>query len=259
MYAEKIQKYGTSSHGNQYVFYGDGPDYIGMEVEIDNRSTKNIEAFKESIAKILFTKDFSHLYFVEKDSSLWSGMELITQPHSIEAMRNFIDNKLSIILKEVKEAGAEPYCGRAALHFHVSRTKFGKLRQTQVDNLAKLEYFFSNHKDEFIKLGHRDCDCKCRFTNPLTVEMAKAKVHREIITRLYVSRYQMINLANRDTVEFRTFRNPLDLEDTKAILEIVWHLSTKCTEISWEDANKWDVWFEDAPQIAKDYIKRALK
>ena len=260
-YWEQVKEY-HDSHKSSYVFFGDNADNfkgLGIELEFDRLLSNNSDYFREQVAKILLTHQQSDHYFVERDASLRNGMELITQPHTIEEMRTFLSTAMPDILLQVREAGAENFSRHARLHIHISKTVFGATVEEQSDNLAKLLYCYAKHSRQLFKLSNLKNDRKCNFPTPgLTIEDAKTRTERELNPETEsrtIERYHSINLKQPNTVEFRAWAGTTDINVLTACVELVWHLANKTTTITWEDTNDWDKWIEGAPQIVLDYIK----
>ena len=257
MYKEKIERHGASKRTGYKVF-GEGDNLIGIELELDKFEVENQDEFKEQLAQVLFTSPYKNHYFVERDGSLRNGMEVVTQPHSIDEMRKFLNEGLKEILHQLVKVGAEDFSKFAGIHFHISRALFGKNHEEQCEPIWKLWYFMSQNDDIFLKIGRRTNRMTCRFPKPkMSITSAKEKTKKEIhpLTR-GVTKYQAINLKHSTTVEFRTFQTTTNIELLTIWTELIWHLANKSTTISEEDVNKWDVWFNGAPQLVLDYVNQ---
>lgn len=263
-YWEQVGNYHKSREAGYTYFGADAENFKGLGTEVEFDTTANIdkETFREAVAEILLTHPQKEHYFVEKDRSLMKGMELITQPHTVEAMRTFIAEAMPDIFTRVCAAGAEDLSLRAALHVHIGKNVFGDTYETQKENISKLWYFVSQNSVRFFRLGNRTETIKCLFPTPkLTKETAKAKVDIEYDTetKVKVKRYQAINLKQPNTVEFRAMQGTTDVNVLTALVEMWWHLANRSTVIDWENANSWEQWFDGAPAVVTEYIASKLE
>lgn len=256
MYKELIKTHGRSKIFG-YKFFGLGPNFIGFELELDKENVVNRDHFLENIARILVLNNVKNKYFIEHDSSLCNGLEFISQPHSIEEMRKFLNTDMTSILnKLITDTEVENFSKKAGFHIHISKTVFGDTFEEQLENVTKLWYFLSRYSKLFLKLGNRVDDSYCRFPffsreqfykrNKLELLKGKTSGH---------SKHVAINLFHKNTIEFRFFQSTTDINLIKIYIELIWHLTTKSKEINWKNVLKWECWFNNAPAEVIDYIK----
>lgn len=265
MYWEQVEEY-HASRKTGYTYYGNYDTIfkgLGIEEEFDCEELESRAEFREAVAEILFNHRWKDHYFVEKDRSLSNGMEFITQPHTIEAMREFLSVAMSDIMNKVSNVGVQNCSPKAATHIHISKTVFGDTYEEQKESISKLWYMVSRNEWSFFKLGNRRHTYKCLFPAPrLTIKKAKAKVNYEynlenkMSNRFY--KYQAINLRQKNTIEIRVMQSTTDINTLTAWVELWWHLANKSTTIAWEDAKSLDKWLEDAPYIIKAYVAEKL-
>ena len=147
----------------------------------------------------------------------------------------------------------------AGIHFHVSKTLFGDTLGTRIENIAKLWFFCSKFEASLIKIGRKINLKYSRFPRTtLSKEEAIAKVEKELDQNNIKNenKYQAINLNNPDTVEFRFFKTTLDLDTLIFYTDFIYWISLQSTKLSWENCNKWESWFENAPQNIISYLKK---
>lgn len=269
-YFNFVNKYHTS-HKSNYIYFG-AEEYkkenfeggVGIEIELDTdvpaeELTK--AAFRHQSAKLLVLDEQRDHYYLEKDASLRYGFEMVTQPHTVEAMYEFLNN-MSETFDKLLELGATSEARKAGLHIHVTKKLFGEDIEARKENVAKLLYFFGNNPELIKKVGRRKSMKKCKVlpltTKELALDYVKKSYNAHGVDRFLVDRDVAINIKNNNTIEFRAMQTSLDVNILKAEIALTLHLVNKSKIITWEDANDWDKWFEDASQDVKDYIEMAL-
>lgn len=198
------------------IFYGDGPRFFGVELEIDNAGEIASNAAK--LLKIVNKGGF-HAY-IKHDGSLDDGMEIVTHPMSLAYHQKHMP--WAQLCQEAISLGYLSHradtCG---LHIHVSRTAFGTTEVEQDAAIARILYFFEKHWDELLKFSRR---------TPRQLERWAArygyKEHpREILDHAKKGtskgRYTCVNLTNPDTIEFRIFRGTLRYNTLIATLQMI--------------------------------------
>lgn len=198
------------------IFYGSGPRYFGIELEIDSGGESNVNA--EELLQIANTGE--ERAYCKHDGSLEDGFEIVTHPmtlaYHLETM------PWAALLHRATELGYLSHkaytCG---LHIHVNRDAFGETEAQQDACIARILYFFEKHWDELLKFSRR---------TPRQLDQWAArygyKDHpMEILNHAKKGggggRYSAINLQNRDTIEFRIFRGTLKYNTLIATLQLV--------------------------------------
>ena len=103
------------------IFYGDGPRYMGVELEIDEGGEDGDNA--ERILDVANADD--ERVYCKHDGSLHNGFEIVTHPCSPEYHMN--DFPWADILRKAISMGYTSHQARTCgLHIHVSRKAFGK-------------------------------------------------------------------------------------------------------------------------------------
>lgn len=198
------------------IFYGDGPRYLGVELEIDEGGESASNA--ASILDIA-NADAEYLY-IKHDGSLDDGMELVTHPMSLEVHLHQMPWRE--VLKKACVLGYRSHqSGTCGLHIHVSRSAFGETDWEQDAAIARILYFFEKHWDELLKFSRRT---QCQLNqwaqryglkeHPMDIlDHAKKGCH--------ANRYTCVNLQNRETIEFRIFRGTLKYNTLIATLQLI--------------------------------------
>lgn len=229
---------------NNDQFHGEGPGYVGFELEIDDGSFRYEVA--ERVLSIVGGEEYAHC---EEDGSV--DFEIVTQPHEPgmyfsepkwERMFDYLKNETDY---KSHEAGT---CG---LHVHVSREFFGDDRETQNDNIAKVVTLYDVHEDFFTKLSRRtpaQIDHWCKFGGKKTHEEGK---------KFSYDRYCAVNTTNRATVEYRMGRGTLVYATAMAWIDLHVTISRNAAKMDIDDydLHKWvdGIRPETAAYIAKHY------
>ena len=198
------------------IFYGEGPRFFGVELEIDNGG--EVRGNARSLLEVA-NRDAEYFY-IKHDGSLDDGMELVTYPLSLEY--------------HLRKVPWEALCGQAralgylshrantcGLHVHVSRKAFGTTERAQDEAIARVLYFFEKHWEELLKFSRRTPRQLERWAarygykeQPMEIlDFAKKGYHG--------GRYTCVNLQNAATVEFRMFRGTLKANTILATLELL--------------------------------------
>jgi hypothetical protein len=154
-----------------------------------------------------------YCYF-ERDGSIGHGFELITQPAGLDLHRQKFD--LFLNNAELKRGLRSHEGGSCGFHVHVGRQY---LTQAQI---YRVQSFLNDVRNEGLirMIARRYGAGYCR----VKAEMAKFTSHGKHSN----DRYEMLNVSNDKTVEFRIFRGSLRYESIAAALEFCNALLTFC-------------------------------
>lgn len=187
--------------------------YFGVELETDNYMDIG------KAAELL--DDLSRgnsLFWLEEDSSLDKGIEIISQPCTLDYHRDKFPWKGVIAAVKAGEGKAEN-TETAALHIHFSRSFFGE-KHCELYQL-RLVYLFERFYPKLAVLGRASSyllnRSAKRYNNNLYNKRSKAKIWE--LQRYW--RYQAVNLCNSKTIEIRIFRSTLVAGTILASLELV--------------------------------------
>lgn len=203
------------SYKPEPVFYGTGPCYFGVELEIDeggNDGTcaEEILAIANAARKNLYIKS---------DSSLSDGMELVSHPMSLDYHRT--EMPWEEVLQKCRSLGYLSHktdtCG---LHIHVNRGSLGDRGACQDDTISRILYFVEHHWAELLRFSRRTEAQLSRWA----ARYGYKDRPREILDTAKkgsIGRYACVNILNYDTVEFRIFRGTLKWNTLMATLQLV--------------------------------------
>lgn len=153
--------------------------------------------------------------FFERDGSIGTGFELITQPAGLDVHAEKFGKFLQD--KEMKRGMRSHEGGACGFHVHVGR-EF--LTQGQI---YRIQSFLNDVRNEHLikKIARRYQSGYSKFKH----EMAKFSPHGKATG----DRYEALNVTGDKTVEFRLFRGSLRYESIMAALEFVNAILDFCT------------------------------
>jgi hypothetical protein len=203
------------SYKPEYLFYGTGSRFYGLELEIDGAG-KSESAAKAIIETANTTDD---LIFVKSDGSLNDGLEIVSMPATLSY--HLHELPWEQILKKAMNlhyrSHATDTCG---LHIHVNRDSFGEDIEEQDLAIAKILYFFESHWPELLIFSRR----QERQLSKWAARCGYKEDTRELLNhakKLENGRYSAINLCNFGTIEVRICRGTLRLNTFRATIELV--------------------------------------
>ena len=191
-------------------FMGKGPRYFGVELEIDGAGQD-----QDNAEKILEHSKDEALFYIKSDASLEDGLEIVTHPASLDYhLTRFPWDAISTTARDLEYKSHDAKtCG---LHVHVSRAALGKNRAARELAISKLIVLLWRHWHRLYTFSRRSSDRWCRQQydfdklSQAGLDDAKNKGHSVVL-----------NVSNRDTIEFRIFRGSLNVRTLKAALRMV--------------------------------------
>lgn len=193
------------------IFYGTGPLYLGMELELEIRNTtsRKIEECAELANDALGHGDLGYLKY---DGSLRYGFEIVTHPMSYPY---FVERFPWEMLRKLREEGGytNSHCG---IHVHVSRAGF-KGESHQYKWLA----WWHRSKDEVTAFARRDPEDYASFNQRERQNVKQYAKGRRYGSRWSAERYSAVNVTPPNTYEVRVFRSTLDKIKAQACLGLV--------------------------------------
>lgn len=236
--------------GPGLVFYGHGGYHIGVELEVDGG---NRDDRRESAIKVKETLN-NHVYCCN-DSSLTTGFEIISHPHTYDEL---ISLPWRQAFSELVSAGWRGHdVDTAGLHIHIGRKCFN-----DDDAIARFCLFFENNWSFIRKFSRRHDDKLKQWASryfddehpdkKFTAEEVKDK------TKYERERYRAVNLRNSRTVEVRVFKSTLRVETFLASIELVKLVAERCNEITDEQAVIMSIseWLAGASDNLVQYAKK---
>ena len=198
------------------VFYGDGPRFFGVELEIDGAGEYGSNARK--LLKI--ANDGEERIYCKHDGSLEEGFEIVTHPMSLHYQLRQMPWEQ--ICKGAVDLGYTSHqAGTCGLHIHVSRLAFGETEKQQDAVIARILYFFEKHWEELLKFSRRTPRQLERWAARYGYKEQPMEILDHAKKGYHGGRYTCVNLTNQDTIEFRMFRGTLKSNTLIATLQLV--------------------------------------
>ena len=197
------------------VFYGVGPRYFGIELEIDGAGEYDSNADK---ILAIGNHDEPRVY-CKHDGSLDEGFEIVSPPATLDS--HIHSSPWEQMMNAAVSMGYRSHqattCG---LHVHISRDAFGRTEQAQEAAIARLLFFVEKHWNELLKFSRR--------TNRQLERWAARYGYKDTPKEMmdhaksyHYGRYTCVNLTNTETVEIRIFRGTLKYNTFIATLQLV--------------------------------------
>lgn len=198
------------------IFYGQGPRYFGVELEIDGAGEDPNNA-----RQLLETANCDlPLIYCKHDGSLDDGFEIVTYPMSLEFHRTSMP--WTEIMREAVSMGYTSHQARTCgLHVHVSREAFGDDENRQDEVIACILYFFERFWEELLRFSRRTPHQLDRWAARYGYKDRPSEILDHAKRHKPNGRYSCVNLTNEYTIEFRIFRGTLKLNTLIATLQLV--------------------------------------
>lgn len=178
-----------------------GSRFFGVELEVEQHTDSADELHIIARHMLDVANASRRELWAEHDGSLSNGFELITQPMGLDSHANLWPRVLSCSAARELRSHDTDTCG---LHVHVTRAGLTKLQ------IAKAAVFLNMRENETLiravarRYGNSYCTVR-------TKKLGTAADSYE--------RYEMLNLTNSRTIEFRLFRGTLRAETVLACVE----------------------------------------
>lgn len=191
------------------TFFGTGPRYRGIELEIDKGGEDTDKA--KRVQDIV-----GSLAYIKHDGSLHNGFEIVTEPCSVDYHKDsFPWDKVT---RKCIEMGYQSHkaqtCG---LHVHMSRLGFGRDYNEQDLNISKLLLMFEINWDKLVTFSRRSGGDLSRWANRYGITHDE----KELLNHAKRSgRYFAVNLQPSNTVEIRIFRGTLKVSTIIASIQL---------------------------------------
>ena len=179
--------------------------FFGVELEVEVKSAfsrhERAKNIKEFVDDNFPCSMYTEAVVFERDGSLDNGFEIISQPMGLDKHK-----ELWLWTNEstITEGLRSHLTGTCGLHVHVSREGLTNLQ------IARAVYFVNHqanrHLIETVARRYNAGYCKAKSKKISTAARAE-------------DRYEMINLQNRKTIEFRIFKGSLKYEAIIAAIE----------------------------------------
>lgn len=232
------------SYKPEPVFYGEGPLFLGVELEIDKGGEDSHNA--QTLLDIA-NADEEKIY-CKHDGSLNDGFEIVSHPMSLDYHINNM-NWREIFEKSIEMGYRSHNTSTCGLHVHCSREAFGKTYEQQEQAIARATYFCEKHWNELVKFSRRTYEALNRWAAKYATISDTAEETYKKAKDKHTGRYVALNLENDSTVEFRLCKGTLRFRTFIATLQLV-------EEICYCAINMTDYEMENMSWL--DFVQRIL-
>lgn len=240
------------------VFFGTGPRFFGVELEVDEAGEINRNA--RELLDIANGSGPQRLY-CKHDGSLTDGFELVSHPMSLAYHAQ--EMPWERILRHAAEMGYTSHqANTCGLHIHVNRSAFGTTEAEQDAAIARVLYFFEKNWEELLKFSRRTQRQLDRWAARYGYREQPRDILEHAKKGFHAGRYTCVNLENRATIEFRIFRGTLKYNTFLATLQMVNRICDVALYLSDEEikAMPWSTFVAgcQAPELVQYLKERRL-
>lgn len=216
-YQEQV---GDALHSYSYkptpIFYGEGPLYLGVELEVDGAGQSASHARR---ALNVMNRQEEYAY-MKTDGSLDDGLELVTHPCTLA------EHMTRVPWAETADAfrsmGYNSHnAGTCGLHVHVNRDALGEHSAAQDETIGKILYLFERFWQEVLRFSRRTESQMSHWAARYGYKNSAKEILDHAKYDSGNGRYACVNLTNHDTIEFRAFRGTLKYNTIIATLQFV--------------------------------------
>lgn len=231
--------------------------YIGAELEISGGC--DYDDRNESAAVMLEALGWDGCDPYDTAHAEWDcsveGFEWIFQPRTLEdwnVNRPAFERFLEVARSEGYHSEDEN-----GLHVHVSRTAFGRDAEQVAENVAKIERLFSGANYDLMRaLAGRDEYGANRWAPRKANDGHESRDdYKKSVVARSRSRYEAVNVTNRDTIEFRLGRSTVDPSRFYGWLECIAWVVRRAWTITPAEAESFDSWFYPAPESVRTFCE----
>lgn len=228
---------------------------FGIELEVDHTSHTNECEAVDNLKNTLG----NHVYY-NRDGSLDEGFEIISQPHTRNALMSLDWN--TALTKLVSLGYRSHDIKTCGLHMHVSRLMFGNNETERTINIAKIIQFYNLFWNDILRFSRRTEYQANRWAkryleaNSKMVAEDLAKMSRCELDELFNyngARYHAVNLMNEHTVEFRLMRGTLNPTTFKATLDFLMTVAENAKNVT--NVTSLKQWLKGIAPETKEYMK----
>lgn len=176
------------------IFYGSGPRYLGVELEIDEGG----ESGSNANQIMAVANEEEEYIYIKRDGSLDEGLEIVTHPMTLEYHRNRMPWK-EIIRKALELDYTSHQAGTCGLHVHVNRDSLGDTYQEQEDTIARVLFLVETFWHELLKVSRRTQQQMDRWAS----RYGRKDDPKDVLHTAKRSgdRYTCVNLTPSETIE----------------------------------------------------------
>jgi len=186
-------------------FYGNDDYYFGLELEVEDANGWGCEDGAQLVQDELGSR-----IYCKRDGSLNNGFEIVTHPHSFQALKTLDLRVLDVLRRKGFRSWDTSTCG---LHVHISRTAFRKNGKPDKAHELRFQKLIYDNGVHVRGIAGRSSSY-ARFND-------KGKLVPKVKYGQSEDRYEAINVQNDHTLEVRVFRGSLKPERVLSAVEFL--------------------------------------
>ena len=233
------------------IFYGDGPRFLGVELEIDGGGESDYNATQITA---IGNRDREHIY-IKHDGSLDEGLEIVTHPMTLAYHKDIMPWQ-EILHKARKLDYTSHQAGTCGLHVHVNRSSLGETANEQEDTIARILFLVENFWHELLRFSRRTQKQLDKWAARYGRKDDPKAVLRS--AKSNGDRYTCVNLTPYYTIEFRIFRGTLKYNTLIATLQLVEKLCDVAFYLT-DDEIKNVTWSEFVSGVSEDAMPELVQ
>lgn len=228
---------------------GEGFKGYGFELEVDDGGMDDGNA--QEVIDMLN----GEVYCAE-DGSINNGFEIITHPHTREALESMpMDNVLDWLVHKGYRSHDSRTCG---LHLHASKLLFGDSEKSRILNISKIVLFYERFWNDILKISRRTQEQADHWASNYCQDYKDIKKMVDNSVKSGYGgkgRYYAVNLSNLHTVEFRLMRGTLNKKTFWATLDFLMTCVENTKKIKLADIGRAELWLQGMKPETLEYIK----
>ena len=221
--------------------------HFGIELEVDGGDSPN------DLATALRDILTNHAYFMH-DGSLDNGVEIITQPHTLDEFYKLPWDKVLDTCKDMNfKSHDAKTCG---LHMHVSRSLF-----KDNDAIYRIIYFYEHYIDDILKMSRRTHGQMEQWANTynwgnktFAKLLSESNILHDYNYGDHCDRYHAVNLTNCNTIEFRLMRGTLNYKTFMATIDFLWTTANNAATMTNDDVTNVANYLKGIKKETLDYL-----
>ena len=221
--------------------------HFGIELEVDNGDSPN------DLATALRDILTNHAYFMH-DGSLDNGVEIITQPHTLDEFYKLPWDK---VLDTCKDRNFRSHDAKTCgLHMHVSRSLF-----KDQASIYRIIYFYEHYIDDILKMSRRTHGQMEQWANTynwgnktFAELLSESNILQDYNYGDHSDRYHAVNLTNSNTIEFRLMRGTLNYKTFMATIDFLWTTANNAATMTNDDVTNVANYLKGIKKETLDYL-----
>ena len=252
-YEHHLSEHGVHSYNYkpEPIFYGNGPRYLGVELEIDGGGESHRNAIQ---LQRVVNRGIEHIY-TKHDGSLSNGMEIVTHPMTLEYHQQKMPWR-RLLRQAVGMSYRSHQAGTCGLHVHVNRSSLGSYQEEQEGTISRILYLVENFWYELLRFSRRTQEQMDHWAS----RYGRKDEPKDVLYTAKCSgnRYNCVNLLSSDTIEFRMFRGTLKYNTLIATLQLVEFLCNVALSMS-DDEIKMLTWSKFVSMVSVETMPELIQ